>query len=217
MQNHSSPAPHRPEKQPERYSTGELAQRYDVGVRKGGLLRRFSHWMELNALLRALKRLDGDAVLDAPCGTGRIHEILKQHFREVTSMDSSQSMLDVHRQNTGSDRLYCGDIFDMEFADNQFDWVVCYRLYHHLQSESERVLLLKELQRVCRKGVVFTAWIQTPFNRRGGSRRRTLSMAELQATISQAGLKYKTIDYSMWPFQPKCVITCEKPTGTGTD
>ncbi len=195
---------------PDRYKAPDAASSYDETIRNAGLFRRWSHHKELHALQRALSRISGASVLDGPCGTGRIHEVLAQRFVEVASMDSSESMLRVHQRNSSSGVLCCGNIFNLPFADASFDWVVCYRLFHHIQNHEQRVALLKSVRRVGRQGIVFSAWIDTPVNRRRGSRRRSLTRKDIDVICTEAGLKITHIDFASWPFQPKCVVTCDK-------
>lgn len=195
---------------PDRYKKIEHAVSYDEHIRAANFGRWLSHWMEIQALKRALAGLEGKVVLDGPCGTGRIHENLLTKFPVIVSLDSSESMLHVHQDKIHSTRLCCGDIFHLPFKDNEFDWVVCHRLFHHMQNRTDRVKLLKSLARVSQHGVVFTAWIDTLLNKRRGSRRRSLSRKEVDSVIAEANISVIDIHYVSWPFQPKCVVTCKK-------
>jgi SAM-dependent methyltransferase len=199
---------------PKRYQGLQNAAIYDDHIHLSNRARRLSHWLEIYALRRALGRTEGNVALDGPCGTGRIHKVLSHKFSTVVSMDSSASMLHVHKLNTKSGMLCCGDLFRLPFPDNYFDWAVVYRLFHHLRDQANRIALLKSIGRVSRQGVVFTAWIDTFLNRRRGSRRQSLPKQEIVQVIEASGLILSNIDYPAWPFQPKCVITCRK---TGRD
>lgn len=194
---------------PKRYRETDRAAHYDRHIHASRIDRRFSHWAELHSLKRALHEANSDQVLDAPCGTGRIHPILADRFAEVVSFDSSAPMLQVHRQNGGS-KFCCGDIFHLPLPDQQFDWTVCFRLFHHFQGPEPRVALLRNLARVSRKGVIFTAWVDTFLNRRRGSHRRSLPRAEIVQLINDAGLKLINTRYAAWPFQPKAVFVCRR-------
>jgi ubiquinone/menaquinone biosynthesis C-methylase UbiE len=196
---------------PERYKHIDDAIRYHKQIRPASAQRRLSHWMEMRAFKRAIARIKGRDVLDGPCGTGRIYRILSSRFSTVVSLDSSESMLHVHRHIIGSEGLCCADIFHLPFPDNLFDWTISYRLFHHLQTYKDRVELINSISRVSRQGVIFTAWVDTPLNRREGSRRSSLARSEIEEAISEANLGLAHMDYAFWPFQPKCVITCKKP------
>lgn len=194
---------------PERYREKDRAAHYDRHIRASGFDRRLSHWAELRSLKRALHEVNGDQVLDAPCGTGRIHSMLAEKFAEVVSFDSSAAMLRVHRQNSGS-KFCCGNIFELPFSNKQFDWTVCFRLFHHFPNRELRVALLRNLARVSRKGVIFTAWVDTFLNRRRASHRRSLPRAEIVQLINDAGLILTDTRYAAWPFQPKAVFVCRR-------
>ena len=196
---------------PERYRRPENAMQYDRHLARPGILRRLSLGLEMAAFKKAIARVDGQRVLDAPCGTGRLQPVLEERFPVVAAVDSSTAMLGVYRSKRPLARLCCGDIFNLPFRDREWDWGVCYRLFHHFSDDSDRVRLLKSVGRVCRKGLVFTAWLDTPFNRRRGSRRSSISRQTLEKCIAASGLEMRSLDFVAWPFQPKCVVTCVLP------
>jgi ubiquinone/menaquinone biosynthesis C-methylase UbiE len=195
---------------PDRYRDYDNALKYDKNIRSSIPGRRFSHWLEMRAFIRSLARIQGVQILDSPCGTGRIHGVLSGKFPTIISLDSSISMLIVHRHNNGSMDVCCGDIFDLSFPDKCFDWTVAYRIFHHFQQNKDLVSLLNSISRVSRQGVVFTAWIDTPLNKRRRSRRCSLPLGAIKEVISAANLYFANINYVFWPFQPKCVITSKK-------
>jgi ubiquinone/menaquinone biosynthesis C-methylase UbiE len=199
---------------PPRYRETDRAAYYDQHLRASRLDRRLSHWAELQSLKRALREVNGDRVLDAPCGTGRIFSALADRFTEVVSFDSSTAMLQIHRQNGGS-QFCCGDIFKLPFPDMQFDWTICFRLFHHFPNRESRVALLHNLARVSREGVIFTAWVDTFLNRRRGSHRRSLPRGDIVELIKDAGLCLTDTRYAAWPFQPKAVFVCRRQHATG--
>jgi ubiquinone/menaquinone biosynthesis C-methylase UbiE len=195
-------------KRPERYRRLESAMQYDRHLARPGILRRFSLGLEMAAFKKAIARVGGQGVLDAPCGTGRLQSVLEDRFPVVGALDSSAAMLSVYRSKCPQAALCCGDIFNLPFRDREWDWVVCYRLFHHFSHDADRVRLLKSVGRVCREGVILTAWLDTPFNRRRGSRRSSISRQTLEKCIAASGLEMRSLDFVAWPFQPKCVVTC---------
>jgi ubiquinone/menaquinone biosynthesis C-methylase UbiE len=199
-----------PPKQPERYRDLSKAARYDRHLSKPGLIRRISLSLEMAAFKRAIGRLKLRTVLDAPCGTGRLSDVLKEKCPRIASLDSSLAMLQVYRDKHPGSALYCGDVFNLPFRDGEWDWVVCYRIFHHFGIDAQRIRLLQSIARTSREGVVFSAWLDAPFNARRGSRRSTVSRRDLARIVAQAGLDIASIDFAAWPFQPKCVVTCRK-------
>lgn len=193
--------------EPERYRQLDSAEKYNKKIKTQ---RRLSTWLELKALERALGKVSGTTVLDAPCGTGRIDGLLRQHFADITGLDSSNAMLEVYRSEDAARKGLQGDIFNLPFPDRHFDWVVSHRLFHHFDTDELRVAMLKSTARVAREGIVFYAWIKTPFSRRDSSRRQTLALDHVKALVAQAGLDIVSIHYASWPFQPKATLVCRK-------
>ncbi len=94
------------------------------------------------------------AVLDAPCGTGRLYPTLAGFAESPIGLDVSPSMLRAHE----SDRLVQGSAFAMPFPNRSLDAVVCCRLFHHLQTEDERRRLIRELLRIGKGPVLMSFW-----------------------------------------------------------
>lgn len=45
-----------------------------------------------------------------------------------------------------------GDILDIPFEDNQFDYTICIAVIHHLSTHEKRIKAIEELKRVTKKG-----------------------------------------------------------------
>ena len=193
---------------PDRYRARDQALAYHASTNAGGRLS-LSQRLELSAVRRALAATSGGTVLDVPCGTGRIDDLLRERFATVVGADSSVPMLSVYDDPPA--RLgCCADIFILPFDDAGFDWVVCHRFFHHLHNDGERIAALASLRRVCRRGVVFYAWLNTPFARRRGSMRASISRARLNEAIGAAGLRLQTVHTCAGPFSVKAVVVCTR-------
>lgn len=199
-----------PLSQPTRYSSIEKANRYDEAINQAKGARKVSHWLETRAVLRALTHVSGGSVLDCPCGTGRIDAVLRDRFRTVVGVDSSESMLTIYRQGNPLRVGHLGDAFALPFKDGEFDWVVSHRLLHHFTEDAQRIALLKSLSRVSKDGVVIYAWLDTPFRTRRNSRRQTLPLSRMLSLLEAAGLQLEAKYFAAWPFQPKAVLVCRK-------
>lgn len=95
----------------------------------------------------------GAQVLDVPAGTGRFIGMLRTRGARVHAVDISEDMLAELRQRWPGEGLELvverADAEALPYAAGQFDFVVCWRLFHLLPpAASERVL--RELARVCR-------------------------------------------------------------------
>ena len=191
-----------------KYHSREAAEKYQQKIEKK---RRFSTQLELNMVRKSLGDVEGEKILDCPCGTGRIDPILREKFTDIQGMDNAQSMLDVYLDGHPERKAQMGDIFNLPFADNEFDWAVCHRLFHHFKSDEQRIGLLRSLSRVSRHGFTFYAWIDTPFSKRGRKStdgRQSIPRKQLDAIISQVPCRITNMYRAGWPFSPKVMFIC---------
>lgn len=114
--------------------------------------------LETRAIDEAL-RLVGprSTVLDVPCGTLRITELLLRRGLDSVGCDISPAMMKVGMDKVSGQQQLQGlvqaDVETMPFADGAFDGVTCIRLMHHLPA-TIRPLVLAELARVSRRWVI---------------------------------------------------------------
>lgn len=124
---------------------------------------------EKNAYTRLLDQIGTtDRVLDVPCGTGRITELLLQRGQQVTGCDISPQMLKQAglKLSTFGDKvnLLPGDIKHLPFEDGSFDLVSCVRLFGHFPS-ADRIVTLRELSRVSSRWVLIQYFFETSLTR----------------------------------------------------
>lgn len=168
-----------------RWSSARRAQRDPRAI--DSLLRRH---------LRPSREHGGAAcarVLDAPCGTGRLHAVLAAHGR-VCGLDASLSML---CEAPSSAPRVLGLVERLPFADASFDAVVSVRLLHHLHGEPELDAVLRELVRVSRELIVASFWDSAAWPswrarlgwrcREPAHGRRAHSRAQVRAALARAG------------------------------
>jgi len=77
--------------------------------------------------------LRGKLVLEVGCGAGRFTEIIQAAGAQVVSFDLSNAV-DANYANSGSHSnvlLFQGDIFNIPFPDDHFDFVFCYGVLQH--------------------------------------------------------------------------------------
>lgn len=145
------------------------------------------------ALLEALlpERIDG-WVLDAPCGLGRMGDLLAARGGRVVSLDISPDMARSVAAQGG--RAAQAELERLPLADRAVDGALCFRFLHHVPSREARVAIYRELARVSRRFVVLS-WFH-PFSahrlRRwlGASGARVaLGLGALRDEAREAGLE----------------------------
>ena len=135
-------------------------------------------------------------LLDAPCGSGRLHGALSRVGEHCVSLDISDSMLAAARASTSA-ALVRGDVARLPFRDRAFDAVVCCRLLHHLHEPGELAAAVAELVRVSRRLVIASFWdsaslpalrVRLGLKRSEGPRgRRAWSRAAIERALADAG------------------------------
>jgi SAM-dependent methyltransferase len=144
-----------------RFDRPEVAREYRA--RKNTRTRR--NQREWQCIEQALHGVGAGAqVLDLPCGSGRLEPLLEAKGYRVTAADASPHMLqqavDAYRGSSGRQELPAHmrflrrDVMHTEFADGEFDAVICNRLLHHFPTPGLRRRALAELMRVSKGPLV---------------------------------------------------------------
>lgn len=109
----------------------------------------------LQSLVRHIGRINGQNILEAGSGTGRISYKLARAGARVTLLDSSPKAIEVSRERFARSgtkaEFHQGSIFSLSFPDGSFDVVWNAALLEHFQPE-EQAASLKEMTRVCKPG-----------------------------------------------------------------
>jgi len=141
----------------ERYQAEDVASQYD-DRRFTNWYGRMAHQTEGKALRRMIDRYfpKPGSVLDAPCGTARLWDVLLDRGFLVTGVDISDQMLDIAQrryQNNSKVQFKRADAENLPFPDNSFDYLTSYRLMCHLPQEVRRKVV-GEMLRVTRHTAV---------------------------------------------------------------
>lgn len=102
-------------------------------------------------------------ILEVGCGGGNFGIRFLTHNLDVYFIDASMDMLDTCRFNIKKilffkktdkieSKLFCQDMFNLGFKDEQFDLVISEGVYEHLHEEEIRIKFLNESKRVLKKG-----------------------------------------------------------------
>jgi len=132
------------------------AARYEQGDRSRVYAERNPQRaaQERALLARVWPGRDGETVLDAPCGAGRLLPFLQERGHRAAQLDGAFAMLQ-QTANTGARAGLCvqGDALQLPFADDAVDGVVMFRFLHHLPPDAARQAIA-EACRVARRFVV---------------------------------------------------------------
>ncbi|MFH0955978.1 MAG: class I SAM-dependent methyltransferase, partial [Candidatus Falkowbacteria bacterium] len=142
-------------------------------------------WPELIKLAGMVK--DGDRVLDAGCGNGRLVEAFRGKKISYLGVDSSEKLIEAARNNfldsrlRGNDKEKSGndkekvvarnnnnsyefknaDILELDkFPEKDFDYVFCIAVLHHLPGDDLRLKALEQMKdKIKPEGkIILTVW-----------------------------------------------------------
>ena len=134
---------------------------------------------------------DGEAILDAGCGTGAaLAEVLSRADCRATGIDLSDTMAAAARRRLGSRaRILRSGIEDLPFPDESFDAVLALNVLYFCDHEGR---MLRALRRVLRPGGRLVAYVthrrtmeNWPFTRNGIH--RLFDETELIEALADAG------------------------------
>ena len=184
------------------YHDRAIATNYDR-QRFSSLAGRLFNWLERRLIRRCFADLPRtSAIVDVPCGTGRLAEVLLEAGFAVTGLDISQSMLDVASQRL---RRF-GSQFQAVVVDGRklpesglsFDAALCARVLMHFPLDEQREFL-RSVASIAGQRVVFTQGMDTAYHRLRRRLKRLLgnqapavyplTPSDLQSLVASAGLR----------------------------
>lgn len=104
---------------------------------------------------------EGSVILDAPCGTGRFFSAYERNKHLVLALDISPDMIAQAKAKITQPSQFkfgIGDVRQVPLEDKSVDWTINCRITRWL-SPDDNVRMMKEMQRVARKGIILTARI----------------------------------------------------------
>jgi len=103
--------------------------------------------------------LNHDSVLDVGCGFGDFNLWSEQQdiSLQYTGIDLSPDLLAQAKKRHTDSSFFAGDLFDMNFEDQSFDWVILSgALNEQLHDKSSYAKsVIERMYQLCRKGVAF--------------------------------------------------------------
>jgi ubiquinone/menaquinone biosynthesis C-methylase UbiE len=153
----------------EAYRSPEKALAYDRQLR-GLTWMRFAMWRETRAVRAALQACGlgkGARILDLPCGTGLLGELLARERCNVVGADISLDMIRLALPHYGRGEwagFVNADIVALPFATDSFDCAIVIGLFHRLPADI-RAGALASLKRVCRGPLIVSFSLDSPVRR----------------------------------------------------
>ncbi len=106
--------------------------------------RKKEIWPKVRESAAAVK--DGDSVLDAGCGNGRLLEALSGKDINYLGLDNSVALIATARYNYPTREFREADILDLkDIPEKDFDHIFCLAVWQHIPGEELRVKFLKNL------------------------------------------------------------------------
>lgn len=120
-----------------------------------GFLGEERNKADVERVMEALGLVPGDKVLDAPCGHGRLANLLAERGMEVTGVDATREFIDLAREDAiarGVEVDYrVGDLRELG-VDGPFDAVVCWFTSFGYFDDDGNQDVLEEFARVLQPG-----------------------------------------------------------------
>ena len=134
--------------------TEATAKRYQVR-------KESKHLAEMKLVDRAFSLIPKThRVLDLPCGGGRVTVHLGLQGYKMSSADLSDAMLVITRENVAQNGLKGTvekqDIEKLTYADQHFDSLISFRLFHHFPNPEIRQRAVSELYRIAKQFVAIS-------------------------------------------------------------
>lgn len=153
----------------ETYLSTEGAAKYKKNQEKDPWAR-FATWCEQRAIARELARYKWeltDRLLDVPCGTGILGQVLQQFPFQIVASDYSQEMMALARTQYPESRLagfVKADITDTPFPRKSFSCVITLGFLHFAPPEIKHATL-KEIAALTNRVAIVTCSVDTPLQR----------------------------------------------------
>lgn len=116
---------------------------------------------EMNLVKKGFARCnDIHTTLDAPCGVGRATILLASLGFDTTGIDLGEGAVKIAQREMAlsgeKGKIEAGNLENLQFGDQAFDAVLCFRFYHHLPNDDIRQKVVDELCRTAKKYVLIS-------------------------------------------------------------
>ena len=152
------------------YRNKTKAKSYQDQYIKGMKWARFTMWRQKRLISRLLSECnlrDSDKVLDIPCGTGYIGNLLSKTPAQIYASDISLEMMDLAYGAYETDNFHGfvqSNITENPFKKNLFSCVIVLALMHRLPKEV-REKALTEIAHLSNKFVIMSYSLESPLQK----------------------------------------------------
>lgn len=181
------------------YETDQRAAAYNAKYRDRWN-KRISTRREFNLLEGMLRKLGrSEALLDLPCGGGRLSPAMAGHTDLLIEADVAVGQVRygrAHGRVSTRQVWMTASAFHIPLRNGSVDGALCVRLTHHLSSEAEREEVVRELLRVSKRFLIMSFFdysspkntlrrLRQPFNRKPA--KSTMKVRNLQHLARSCG------------------------------
>ena len=119
---------------------------------------RYFVWPELKLFEKYVA--DGEKILDAGCGNGRLLDFFKGREIDYIGIDNSEKLVEIARNKYPQVKFQVADVLQLPFPDNYFNKIFSIAVFHHIPSKELRLQFLKEAKRALRPEgfLILTVW-----------------------------------------------------------
>jgi len=119
---------------------------------------RFTTWRQKNIVNWFLKKINvgkNNKILDVPCGTGIMTNIISKYSNNLLSVDISDDMLRIAKNNHPNANYLNLDMFKLPNLNQTFDVILAIGIIHRLPKDL-RIKMLKMMSNISNEFIVFT-------------------------------------------------------------
>jgi ubiquinone/menaquinone biosynthesis C-methylase UbiE len=131
--------------------------------------------------------------LEIGCGNGK--NMLYRNDINMKGIDICNNFVEICKKKNLN--VIQGDMLNLPYNNDEFDFIICIAVLHHLDTKDKRIGAIKEMFRVCKnKGKIFIlVW---DFNQDNTSRRKFKSQDELVSWFCKEDNKYYDRYYHLY-------------------
>lgn len=151
------------DKQTQQYLLSLVGRNYEEIAADFDNTRKKFLWPELIKLTESVK--NGEKILDVGCGNGRLAGAFKNKKINYFGIDISQGLIDAAKRNFQSlnknYQFLKMDALELDkLLENNFDYIFCVAVLHHLPGEDLRIQALKQMKnKINNQGkIIITVW-----------------------------------------------------------